>query len=153
MKELFKNLFKAKDLQVRVKKVHPKAVIPCYAKDGDAGMDLTAVSRSIDADGNAVYGTGLAFEIPEGYVGLIYPLEKTSKQNIILTNCIGMIHPKNSKEVILRYKPLLGEFDKYGPITRYAKYANDTNLFRIGEKVAKLVIIPYCKACIIEETK
>ena len=91
MKELFKNLFKEKDLQVRVKKVHPNAVIPAYAKAGDAGMDLTAVSRSIDADGNVVYGTGLAFEIPEGHVGLIYPRSSTAKKNITLTNAVGVV--------------------------------------------------------------
>lgn len=31
-------------MKVRIKKLHPKAVMPAYAKQGDAGMDLTAIS-------------------------------------------------------------------------------------------------------------
>ena len=73
---------------VKVKKLHPKAIIPTYAKHGDAGLDLTAVTRNIDNEGNVVYSTGLSFDIPQGYMGMIYPIDSTSKQNIILTNCV-----------------------------------------------------------------
>ncbi len=41
-----------------------------YAKNGDAGIDLTATSKWYDDDGNACYGTNRAFEIPKGFVGL-----------------------------------------------------------------------------------
>ena len=58
-------------MEVRIKKLHKDAVIPKYAKEGDAGLDLTATSVEYDKHGNIVYGTGLAFEIPEGYVGLL----------------------------------------------------------------------------------
>ena len=56
-------------MKVKIKKTHKDAVIPSYAKEGDAGMDLTAVSREIDNDGNICYDIGLSFEIPEGYMG------------------------------------------------------------------------------------
>ena len=54
---------------VKVKKLVPGAVLPTKAYKGDAGYDLVAVSRTYDAENWCyVYGTGLAFEIPEGYV-------------------------------------------------------------------------------------
>ncbi len=56
----------------------------------DAGMDLTATSRHFDAEGNVVYGTGLAFEIPEGHVGLIFPRSSNAKKDLILTNSVGV---------------------------------------------------------------
>jgi dUTP pyrophosphatase len=59
-------------MQVKIKKLHVDAVIPAYSKPGDAGMDLTAVTATQDQYGNVVYGTGLAFEIPEGYVMMVY---------------------------------------------------------------------------------
>lgn len=48
-------------MKVNVKKLDNSAVLPTYAKHGDAGMDLTATSKSYDEHGNVVYGTGLAF--------------------------------------------------------------------------------------------
>ena len=60
-------------MKVRFKKLSPDAVIPRYAHDTDAGMDLTATRREFDNDGNVVYHTDLAMEIPQGYVGLIFP--------------------------------------------------------------------------------
>jgi len=50
-------------MEIKIKKLHKDAVIPKYAKPGDAGMDLTAVSMKIDEYGNICYGTGLVFVI------------------------------------------------------------------------------------------
>ena len=63
---------------VRFKKTHDMAVTPGYAKRGDACMDLYAVSVDCDAKGNIVYDTGIAMEIPEGYVGLLFPRSSIS---------------------------------------------------------------------------
>ena len=52
-------------LKIRIKKLSKNSVLPTYSKDGDAGMDLVATSKSLDKEGNVVYGTGLAFEIPK----------------------------------------------------------------------------------------
>ena len=79
---------------VKIKKLHPNSVIPNYAKPGDAGMDLNAVSKFFDEFGNICYGTGLAFEIPEGYVGLIFPRSSCSKKQLVLANAVGVIDSK-----------------------------------------------------------
>lgn len=78
-------------LNIRCKKLHPEAVIPQYAKVGDAGMDLTAVEMVVRDDGRLEYNIGLAFEIPEGYVGYIFPRSSISNQDLLLTNSVGVI--------------------------------------------------------------
>ena len=62
-------------MKVKIKKLHSDAVIPTYAKSGDAGMDLVATSMKFDGT-QITYGTGLAMEIPEGFVGLVFAIKK-----------------------------------------------------------------------------
>ena len=60
-------------MRIRYKKLHPDAVAPYQGTPGSAGFDLTAVSKK-QVDGyHTEFGTGLAVEIPEGHVGLIFP--------------------------------------------------------------------------------
>ena len=61
-------------MKIKIKKLYQDAIVPTYAHEGDAGMDLYAI-ESILIKGNggrASIGTGLSFEIPSGYVGLIW---------------------------------------------------------------------------------
>lgn len=67
-------------MEVRFRKLSEDAVIPSYAHIGDAGMDLVASSMEIDDDVNIVYHTGIAIEIPEGYVGLVFPRSSNCKK-------------------------------------------------------------------------
>ena len=54
-------------MKVKIKKLVPEAVIPAYAKPGDAGMDLTAVKVEYDRVNKCfIYHSGLSFEVPEG---------------------------------------------------------------------------------------
>ena len=77
-------------MQVKIKKLSPQAVIPTYAKEGDAGIDL--VATSIKFDGTQItYGTGLAMEIPEGFVGLVFPRSSIRKTDLSLSNSVGVI--------------------------------------------------------------
>lgn len=123
---------------MKIKKLHPDAVIPRYAKPGDAGLDLTAVSRTFDEDGNVVYGTGLAFEIPEGYVGLVFPRSSLSKKDIALSNAVGVIDSGYRGEVTAKFKP-----------TNYFNYCSiierphDGIIYHIGERIAQMIILPY----------
>lgn len=60
-------------MQIKVKKVNPEAKLPAYARPGDAGMDLFAVEEVMIPAGTIVQiQTGVAAEIPEGYVGLVW---------------------------------------------------------------------------------
>jgi dUTP pyrophosphatase len=114
---------------VKFKKLDPKAVAPAYSKVGDAAMDLTAISLSkVDKDefGYLEYGTGLAFEIPEGYVGLIFPRSSISNSGLILTNSVGVIDSGYRGEVKFRFK-----------------HIPDTSHYKPGDRVGQLMIIPY----------
>lgn len=58
---------------VKIQKIHKRAVLPEYAHPGDAGMDLFAVGKTlIPAHSRALVPTGIAAQIPENYVGLIW---------------------------------------------------------------------------------
>lgn len=125
-------------LKVKIKKLHPDAKMPFYAKPGDAGMDLTAVSKKYDDYGNVHYGFGLAFEIPEGYVGLIFPRSSCAKFDLSLSNCVGVIDSGYRSEVSAKFKPALmyNTFhDKDLPA--YKKE------YEVGDRVAQIIIMPY----------
>ena len=131
-------------MEVRIKKLHPDAVIPKYAKAGDAGLDLTAVTKSYDRDGNIVYGTGLAFEIPDGYVGLVFPRSSLSSLDIALSNCVGVIDSGYRGEVTAKFKPSMLFNREQRPIIL------NNRTYEVGERVAQIIIIPYPKIEFIE---
>lgn len=61
-------------MTLNVKQLRPDAILPSRANPTDAGLDLYAVEDAvIEAMGREVVGTGIAVEIPVGYVGLIWP--------------------------------------------------------------------------------
>lgn len=130
------------ELKVKIKKLHPDAVIPRYAKPGDAGLDLTAVSRTFDEDGNVVYGTGLAFEIPEGYVGLVFPRSSLSKKDIALSNAVGVVDSGYRGEVTAKFKPT-NYFSYYEDCGRIIECPHDGIIYHIGERIAQMIILPY----------
>lgn len=120
---------------VKVKKLVKEAVIPTYAKNGDAGMDLTAVSKSVDEEAAiATYGTGLAFEIPKGYVGLIFPRSSSYKQQSILTNSVGVIDSGYRGEVMCKF---------------YQSF-DGTPSYEIGDRIAQIIIMPYPQIQFVE---
>lgn len=121
-------------MKVKIKKLHKDAVIPFYAKEGDCGMDLTATSKEFDNDGNVVYGTGLAFEIPEGYVGLLFPRSSNAKKNLTLCNSVGVLDSGYRGEVFFKFKPTMNF-----PI----KKDSDSIIYEIGDRVGQIIILPY----------
>ena len=87
-------------LEIKFKKLVETAKMPTKAHPTDAGADLTAVSRKWDEEhGNWIYGTGIATEIPEGYVGLLFPRSSIRKYTLSQRNCVGVIDSKNMLKV------------------------------------------------------
>lgn len=123
-------------MKVKIKKLVPEAVIPAYAKPGDAGMDLTAISYDYKSDIDChVFGTGLAIEIPEGHVGLIFPRSSNRKTNAYMCNHVGVIDSGYRGEIMVSFKNRdTIEEDMIPQLT--APYS-------IGNKIAQLIIIPY----------
>lgn len=128
-------------MEVKIKKLHKDAVIPTYAKEGDAGMDLTAVSAETDKYGNVVYHFGLAFEIPKGYVGLIFPRSSICKKNLSLTNSVAVIDSGFRGEVTAKFK----QANPF-PISVKVDRSILNNLeYEVGDRVAQMIIMPYPK--------
>jgi len=123
-------------MQVRVKKLHADAVIPAYGKPGDAGLDLTATSIAKDSYGNVVYGTGLAIEIPEGYVGLIFPRSSNSKTDLYLTNHVGVVDSGYRGEIMFKF--------------RANPSLINAVIYQVGDRVGQLIIIPYPQIELVE---
>ena len=123
-------------MKVRIKKLNEGAIVPSYSKQGDAGMDLTAISISKDNVGNITYHTGLAIEIPEGYVGLLFPRSSVSKKQQFLTNGVGVIDSSYRGEIMAKFKPVMGSYETILELF-------ESNEYEIGDRVVQLLIIPY----------
>lgn len=142
-------------MKVKVKKLSKCAVIPAYAKKGDAGMDLTAISKTYDKDGNIVFGTGLAFEIPKGYVGLLFPRSSCSKTFLSLSNSVGVLDSGYRGEVLFKFKPKVNIINpfKLWWNTYILKNSNKSlhldvkeipsHTYNVGDRVGQIVIMPY----------
>lgn len=113
-------------IKIKIKKLKENAVVPRYAHEGDAGMDVVAISRRI-TDKFVEYGTGLSFEIPEGYVMLIFPRSSVSKKDLILANSVGVLDSGYRGELLIRFR-LTGK-----------------DYYEVGERVAQIIVLPYPK--------
>lgn len=123
-------------MQVKFKKLHPDAVTPSYAKAGDAGLDLTAVWVK-ETKNYFEYGTGIAVEIPEGYVGLQVPRSSVTKTGLILKNSIGIIDSGYRGELKVRFTRSLR-----AGIMEYMEETQEQLAYYVGDRIAQLIIIP-----------
>ena len=80
-------------LEILVTKLDNDAVIPTYAKPGDAGADLYSISDLVLTPGErALVKTGIAIALPNGYVGLVHPRSGLGLKNgISVVNTPGTI--------------------------------------------------------------
>lgn len=129
-------------IELKVKKLNEEAVIPKYAKEGDACFDLTAISvrrTNIFIE----FGTGLAMEIPEGYVGLIFPRSSITKKDIMLKNSVGVIDSGYRGEIKFRFIK--------------SKHTDDGSVFyqsyKEGDRVGQMMIIerPFVNIKVVDE--
>lgn len=133
-------------MKVKIKKLSENAVMPKKAHATDAGFDLVATSREIDDMGNIVYGTGLAMEIPEGYVGLAFPRSSVSKYDLVMANSTGVIDAHYRGEIKFKFKMAIeagelvteGAGEHFFARTTYPK----NRVYNVGDRIAQLVIIP-----------
>ncbi len=123
-------------MKVNVKKLDSSAVLPTYAKHGDAGMDLTATSKSYDEHGNVVYGTSLAFEIPAGSVGLLFPRSSNTKKDLILGNSVGVLDSGYRGEVIFKFK-------RSSVATQETSFGYSYEEYEAGCRIGQIIILPY----------
>lgn len=129
-------------MEVKIKRLVKNAVIPSYAHATDAGLDLVATSYEYNDDIKChVYGTGLAIEIPEGHVGLLFPRSSNRKTESYLTNHVGIIDSGYRGEIMFSFKTR--DYDK-------SKIQQLFKPYEVGNKIGQLIIIPYPKVHFIE---
>lgn len=115
-------------LHVAVRRIDPDLPLPAYAHPGDAGADLYAAS---DAEippggGRAIVGTGIAIELPPGYVGLVHPRSGlAAKLGVTVLNAPGTIDAGYRGEIMV----ILVNHDPATSAT-----------IRRGDRIAQLVI-------------
>jgi len=95
-----------KQVEIRVKKLKLLAKMPVKAHDTDACYDMTATWVN-HTDDYIEYGTDIAFDIPKGYVGLIFPRSSVTKEDIILKNSVGVIDARFQGEIRFRFSKLV----------------------------------------------
>jgi dUTP pyrophosphatase len=116
-------------MKVKIKKLSDKAVLPIYTKNGDAGMDVTAISKTVVDKGNygyIEYGTGLAFQLEEGYYIDIRPRSSISNTGMILSNAPGTLDENYIGELKVRFK-----------------WIPDTVQYEVGERIAQIMVKKY----------
>lgn len=92
-------------MQVKIKKLHPDAVVPKYATPGAACFDLVALDDGAPHPKDpyaAIYRTGLAFEVPPGWVMEVHSRSGHGFiEAIRLSNCTGEIDSDYRGEVMV----------------------------------------------------
>jgi dUTP pyrophosphatase len=151
-------------MNVNIKRLNEDAVVPSYSKDGDAGLDLVATSVTYNViNGTLDYGTGLAVEIPKGYVGLIFPRSSIRNKSLILSNHVGVIDSGYRGEITLSFSPNIDHWgtpypddeDFIGPLSigeflvykdaesEYFDNSITLDVYAIGDRIGQLIIMPY----------
>ena len=121
-------------MQLKVKKLNEDAKIPTHGHPGDAGMDFYAVECVVFAPGTqARVHTGIAVEIPEGHVGLIWDKSSISF-NLGLKIMGGVIDSGYRGEIIMN---LLNTSDKEIVLEK-------------GHKIAQMIIQKFEHCDILE---
>lgn len=114
---------------VKIKKLYPEVKTPKYAKDGDAGLDLTAITILSNTYEQITYGTGIAVEIPKGYVGLVFPRSSIRNTSLSLSNAVGIIDSGYRGEIQATFNKK--ELDAVG------------EPYKVGDRICQLIIMPY----------
>lgn len=115
---------------VRVKKLHPHAVLPTYGSAEAAGADLYAcLEEAVTIAPGEVYWvpTGIALEVPKGCAGLVYARSSMgAKRGLAPANKVGVVDSDYRGEV----KVVL------------LNHSNQPQTLQPGERVAQFVITP-----------
>lgn len=121
-----------------VKRLHEDALIPQYQTEGAAGFDIHANEKVVlEPDHHTLVSTGLSFEIPVGYVGLLFPRSGNAvKKRINLINCVGVIDSDYRGEL----KAPLNNDNK------------ETVEFEKGDRIAQMIIMPFVQVEFQEKT-
>ena len=122
------------NINVDLKKLKDKAIVPTYGSAEAAGADLYALTDGnveLKSDETKLIHTGLCMEIPEGYAGLIYARSGlASKRGLAPANKVGVVDADYRGELMVALHNHSSIPQKVQPF----------------ERIAQLVITPFLKA-------
>lgn len=123
---------------IRVKKLHPEAILPTYGTEEAAGADLYACLEApvtIQPGQSAFIPTGLALEVPKGCAGLIYARSGMAcKRGLAPANKVGVIDSDYRGEIRV---VLLN-------------HGQQEQIVQSGERIAQLIITPVLTPAYVE---
>ena len=126
---------------INIKLLNDKAIVPTYGSTYSAGADLYACIEEtiiIKPNETAFINTGLSFEIPTGFVGLVYARSSLGcKKGLAPSNKVGVIDSDYRGELIVALH----------------NHSNETHEIKPNDRIAQIVFTPYLKAnfCITDE--
>ncbi len=119
---------------VKVKKLCENAVVPTYGTEFSAGADLYSAAESsvtINPHETVLIGTGIALEIPVGYMGLVFARSGiASKRGLAPANKVGVIDADYRGEIKVALH----------------NHSNNVQTVEKGERIAQLSVVPFLKA-------
>ncbi len=115
------------NLEILVTKLNPLAVIPTYAKPGDAGADLYSIeNKTLKPGERSLIKTGLAIALPESYVALVHP-----RSGLALKNGISVVNSPGT--IDSGYRGEIG-------VVLINHDLNENFSVKVGDRIAQLVI-------------
>jgi len=117
-------------LKLKFKKLSEAAVLPRKANPTDAGFDIVATEKYFDEYGNVCFKTGLAIEVPEGYVGMLFSRSSIYSKAQVLSNSVGIIDSGYLGELEFKFKILKEHV------------TNKTIAYMPGDRIGQLIVIP-----------
>lgn len=130
-------------MKVKIKRLNDRATLPTYAKPGDAGMDLTAIYVN-HGEHYIEYGFGISVEIPEGYMGLLFPRSSNCNKDLLLANSVGVVDSSYRGELKARFKRILNPINHStdGDMAVITASCFE-EIYAPGDRVAQLIVVPY----------
>ena len=122
-------------MKIKFKKLSSSAVVPRKAHASDAGFDMTCTRYDVTNGELFTYHTDIAVEIPDGYVGLLFPRSSIYKQDLFLTNSVGVVDSGYRGEVMFKFKPICTDVKHH---------------YQVGDRIGQLIIIPYPEVEFVE---
>ncbi len=140
-------------IRINYKKLVPEAKEPFKKFGIDAGFDLFCTSIKETSE-YIQYNTGIAFEIPEGYVGLVFPRSSVTKYDLMLKNSVGVIDATYRGEIMCRFTPIVNGNLKDILIDResgaYTFQWDKDNQYKVGDRIAQIVFVEIPKVALLE---
>lgn len=131
-------------MKMKFKKLNQNAKKPYKKYDIDAGFDLTATWKK-ETEKYIEYGTDIAFEIPKGYVGLLFPRSSITKKDLILKNSVGVVDASYRGEIKFRYWKTIFEYNnikKWDDTLNLLKNSSiKAEKYEIGDRCGQIIFL------------